>query len=473
MHFARLNPNPGIDPMAHDAPKNTRDVILDSINEGVFTIDLDWRITSFNRAAEKTTGVLRHHALGRPCQEIFQANICRDNCALKQTFHTGRPVVNANAFIVNHQGQRVPIRVSTAILKNGTGAIIGGVETFQDLSQVEQLQKQLRSSYTFEDIIGRSPEMKRLFDILPQISNSASHVLIEGASGTGKELFARAIHNLSPRRKHRFVPVNCAALPDTLLESELFGHKAGAFTDAKRDKAGRFSLAHHGTIFLDEIGDISPAMQIRLLRVLQDRLIEPLGSEQPVPVDVRVVAATNKTLFDLVQQGTFRDDLYYRIRVIQLRLPALRHRREDIPLLIDHLVEKFNRLQGKQIDRVSAEVMARLMEHHYPGNVRELENILEQAFVLCRGVTIELRHLPPELRPAATVGAKTLDSMSLKAMEQVMITEVLKRHQGNRKAAALDLGIDPSTLYRKIKALQIKVPETDGRSHRLTPVQNT
>jgi PAS domain S-box-containing protein len=459
--------------MAEKLQRAARDVILDSINEGVFTIDLDWRITAFNRAAEKATGVPRQQALQRPCREIFQANICKENCALKQTFQTGRPIVNASAFIVNHQGQRVPIRISTAIIKNESGEIIGGVETFQDLSQIEQLQKQLHSSYTFEDIIGRSPEMQQLFNILPQISNSSSHVLIEGASGTGKELFARAIHNLSSRREQRFVPVNCAALPDTLLESELFGHKAGAFTDAKRDKAGRFSLAHRGTIFLDEIGDISPAMQIRLLRVLQDGIIEPLGAEQPVPVDVRVVAATNKKLYDLVQKGTFRDDLYYRIRVIDLKLPALRRRREDIPLLIQHLVDKFNRLQQKSIANVSPEVMARLMEHHYPGNVRELENIIEQAFVLCRGMTIELHHLPPELRPAAASGVKSLAPMSLKAMEQVMITEVLRRHAGNRKAAAQDLGIDPSTLYRKIKALHIAVPETDGRCRKGQPVQKT
>ena len=450
--------------MAHPKKNDPRDIILDSINEGVFTIDLDWRITAFNRAAEKATGVPRCNALSRPCREIFQANICKKHCALKRTFETGQPVVNANAFIVNQQGQRVPIRVSTAIIKNENGEIVGGVETFQDLSQIEQLQKQLHSSYTFEDIIGRSSEMKRLFDILPQISKSSSHVLIEGASGTGKELFARAIHNLSSRRRHPFVPVNCAALPDTLLESELFGHKAGAFTDAKRDKAGRFRLAHKGTIFLDEIGDISPAMQIRLLRVLQDRMIEPLGAEAPETVDVRVVAATNKTLFDLVQKGTFRDDLYYRIRVIQLKLPALRHRREDIPLLIEHLVDKFNRLQGKNISDVSAEVLARLMEHHYPGNVRELENIIEQAFVLCRGMTIELHHLPPELRPAANTGTNKLNHLSLKAMEKVMITEVLRRHRGNRKAAARDLGIDTSTLYRKIRAFQIEVPGTDGRA---------
>jgi PAS domain S-box-containing protein len=452
--------------MAYLRKRDDQDVILDSINEGVFTIDLDWRITSFNRAAERTTGVSRINALHRACQNVFQANICKENCALKQTFETGQPVVNANAFIINHQGQRVPIRISTAILKNDAGDIIGGVETFQDLSQIEQLQKQLLSRYTFEDIIGRGPEMRRLFDLLPLISKSSSNVLIEGASGTGKELFARAIHDLSPRKNHRFVPVNCAALPDTLLESELFGHKAGAFTDAKKDKAGRFSLAHKGTILLDEIGDISPAMQVRLLRVLQDNLIEPLGAEQPVPVDVRVVAATNRDLSDLVQRGSFRNDLYYRIRVIHLKLPTLRDRREDIPLLVQHLLDKFNRLQGKDIAGVSEEVMVRLMEHDYPGNVRELENIMEQAFVLCRGITIELRHLPPELRLAAAGGPPSLNHMSLKAMEKFMITEVLLRHHGNRNQAARELGINPSTLYRKIKAFRIHVPETDGRGRK-------
>ena len=234
---------------------------------------------------------------------------------------------------------------------------------------------------------------------MPRIAESSSTVLLEGTSGTGKELFARAIHDLSPRRKKRFVAVNCAALPDTLLESELFGHKAGAFTDAKRDRIGRFALADGGTIFLDEIGDISPALQVRLLRVLQEHAVEPLGATSPVNVNVRVVAATNKDLARLVQTGRFRDDLYYRIRVVHLVLPDLRQRREDLPLLVDHLISKFNRLQGRDIAGVSLEVMTCLMEHDFPGNVRELENIIEQAFVLCRGGMIELQHLPPELRP--------------------------------------------------------------------------
>jgi len=448
------------------ADKNTRDVILDSINEGVFTVGLDWRITSFNRAAEHITGVSRNDAIGRSCSDVFHADICEKDCALRRTFVTGKSTVNATAYIVSNQGRRVPIRISAAILKDSNGKAIGGVETFQDLSQVEQLQKVLKSRHTFEDIVGRSPAMIKLFEILPQIAESSSTVLIEGPSGTGKELFARAIHNLSPRKKKRFVPVNCAALPDTLLESELFGHKAGAFTDAKRDKAGRFALADGGTIFLDEIADISPALQVRLLRVLQERVVEPLGGVEPIKIDVRVVAATNKNLAQLVQTGKFRDDLYYRIRVVHLTLPALNQRREDIPLLIDHMVAKFNLLQGKNIAGISRDAMARLMEYDYPGNVRELENIIEQAFVLCKGGMIELHHLPPELRPAVNESSSGLGPMSIDAMEKHLIIETLQRHGGNRTEAAQDLGIDMSTLYRKIKYFKVDVPDRDGRGKR-------
>jgi len=443
--------------------------IVDSINEGVFTVDRDWRITAFNRAAERITGVSREQAIGSPCCDVFRANICEKDCPLRRTMDSGKPIVNATAHIINQQGQRIPIRIATALLRDEDGNIVGGVETFQDLTQVEQLQKELQARYTFEDIVGRSPAMMRLFEILPQIAESSSTVLIEGPSGTGKELFARAIHSLSPRKNRPFVAVNCAALPDTLLESELFGHKAGAFTDAKRDKPGRFARAEGGTIFLDEIGDISPAMQVRLLRVLQERVIEPLGGVKPIPVDVRVIAATNRDLAKLMRSGKFRDDLYYRIRVVHLELPGLEKRREDIPLLVDHLVAKFNRLQGfsgKNVAGVSDEVLARLMEHDYPGNVRELENIIEQAFVLCRGGMIELNHLPPELRPTARHGTRIGQPMSLEAIEKLFITETLQRRNGNRKLAAEDLGINVSTLYRKIKALGIDTPDVDGRGRR-------
>jgi PAS domain S-box-containing protein len=452
--------------MKNKIAMNERDVILDSINEGVFTIGLDWRITSFNQAAERITGVSRQDGVGRLCSEVFHANVCEQSCALRKTFETGKPVVNATAHIVDNKGFRIPIRISTAILKDKDGHVIGGVETFQDLSQVEQLRKELQSRHTFEDIVGRSPAMIRLFEIIPLIAESSSTVLIEGQSGTGKELFARAVHNLSPRRKKRFVAVNCAALPDTLLESEFFGHKAGAFTDAKRDKMGRFALAHGGTIFLDEIGDISPALQVRLLRVLQEREVEPLGSTEPVKVDVRVVAATNKDLGRLVQEGKFREDLYYRIRVIHLVLPSVKDRREDIPLLVDHIIAKYNRLQGKSIAGISLEASTRLMGYDFPGNVRELENIIEQAFVLCGGDIIELHHLPPEMRPAITSSSEDIGIMNMRVMERHLIAEALRRYDGNRKRTARDLGIDTSTLYRKIRDLKIETPAGDGRKRR-------
>ncbi len=440
--------------------------ILDSVNEGVFTVDPDWRITAFNRAAERITGVSRNQAIGSSCCDVFRADICEKNCPLRKTMDSGKPVLNATGHIVDQQGRRIPIRIATALLKDNTGRIVGGVETFQDLTQIEKLQKQLQARYTFEDIVGSSPAMQELFDLVPQVAQSTSTVLIEGPSGTGKELFARAIHNLSPRKDKPFVAVNCAALPDTLLESELFGHKAGAFTDARRDKPGRFQLADGGTLFLDEIGDVSQAMQVRLLRVLQERKVEPLGSVEPVPVDVRVIAATNQDLAELTRQGTFREDLYYRIRVVHLDLPSLRRRREDIPLLVDHLVARFNGLQGKQIAGVSDEVLARLMDHDFPGNVRELENIIEQAFVLCRTGRIELAHLPSELRPKETDTVAPRGPMSLESMEKMLIVETLRRRRGNRKQAARDLGINPSTLYRKIKKLDIQSPETDGRGQR-------
>ncbi|MDY6913168.1 MAG: sigma 54-interacting transcriptional regulator, partial [Planctomycetota bacterium] len=387
------------------------------------------------------------------------------------TIQTGRPIVNQAVYIVTAKGRRVPISISTAILKDRDGKVIGGVETFRDLSLVEQLRKELHDKYTFADIVGRSPAMRRLFDILPEIADSGSTVLIEGASGTGKELFAKALHNLSSRRDAPFIAINCGALPDTLLESELFGYKAGAFTDARSDKPGRFALADGGTIFLDEIGDVSQAMQSRLLRVLQEKVIEPLGGLEPVTVDVRVVVATNKDLSRMVRKGAFREDLYYRINVIRLKLPDLRDRREDIGLLVEHFVSRFSRIQNKDVTGVSEDAMALLMEHDYPGNVRELENIIEHAFVLSRGGLLEPEHLPSSVRGGADLPHAAPSgnaSLTLQALEARHIADAIRQHGGNRTAAAKQLGINPSTLFRKIKALRIELPGQDGRASKKT-----
>jgi PAS domain S-box-containing protein len=429
--------------------------LLDSVPDGVFTVDTAWRITSFNRAAERITGIRRGEAIGRPCCEVFRANICESACALKQTLTMHRSIANKVVYIVNALGERIPISISTAPLKNARGQVIGGVETFRDLRLMNELRQQAEQQDSFSAIIGRSKGMRQLFELLPTIAESDSTVLLEGASGTGKELFARAIHDLSPRKTKKFIALNCGALPDTLLESELFGYKAGAFTDARKDKPGRFALAEGGTLFLDEIGDISPAMQTRLLRVLQERTYEPLGGVESLRADVRIVAATNKSLDALVREGKFRDDLFYRVNVVRLELPALRERREDLPLLIDHLVARFNRLKGRDIAGVSDAVLARLMDHDFPGNVRELENIIEHAFALCRIGVIELEHLPPRLR-GTNDGLTGLPSgMTLAAMEKLLIRDALRRSNGNRAAAARELGVDASTLFRKIKGLGI------------------
>jgi PAS domain S-box-containing protein len=441
--------------------------VLDSVADGVFTVDREWRITSFNRAAERITGVHRDEAIGAQCCDVFRASICGSGCALKFTLSTGEPVVNRAIMILDSKGHKVPVRISTAVLRDQKGHIVGGVETFRDLSQVDELRKQLEGRFSLGDIIGRSRTMRDLFGLLPAVAASDSTVVIHGASGTGKELFARAIHDLSPRQGRPFVAINCGALPDTLLESELFGHKAGAFTDAKSDKPGRFAVAEGGTVFLDEIGDISPAMQVRLLRVLQEKVYEPLGGVKPVMADVRIVVATHRDLAKLVDDGSFREDLYYRINVIRLELPSLRERREDIPLLVDHFIGRFNRLQGKDVVGVSDEVLAVLMKHDYPGNARELENIIERAFVLCRGGMIELGHLPPELgREVMSSPPSTATGLTLRELESLHITDALRRNEGNRKAAAEELGIHPSTLFRKIKDLGIEAPETDGRSRK-------
>ena len=441
-------------------------IILDSVADGVFTVDREWRISSFNRAAEDITGVPREEALGQRCCDVFRASICETGCALRDTLETGDPIVNKSVFIVDTEGSKRPVSISTAILRDREGRIVGGVETFRDLSHVEQLRKELEGRFGLGDIIGRSRAMRDLFEVLPAIGASEATVVIQGASGTGKELFARAIHQLSPRRDRRFVAINCGALPDSLLENELFGHVAGAFTDARRDRPGRFAHAEGGTIFLDEIGDISQAMQVRLLRVLQEHVYEPLGSVEPVAADVRVIVATHRDLAKLVEEGVFREDLYYRINVMKLELPTLKERREDIPLLVDHFVERFNRLQNKDVGGVSDEVLSLLMTYSFPGNARELENIIEHAFVLCNGGRIETKHLPPEISQGSEVpSVESRGGMTLREMEALQISLALHRHGGNRKAAAEELGIHPSTLFRKLKDLEIEPPDRDGRSH--------
>ncbi|HQL00666.1 MAG TPA: sigma 54-interacting transcriptional regulator [Smithellaceae bacterium] len=433
-------------------------IILDSIADGVFTVDQDWRITSFNRAAENITGVSRDEAIGQLCKDVLKADICERNCCLRATMKSGKPIVNKKVNIIDAGGRKLPISISTALLRDKKGKLLGAVETFRDISVEEDLRKAILSKYSFEDIISKNHRMLQLFDILPDVASGGSTVLIEGESGTGKELVARAIHHLSLRKKQPFIAVNCGALPDTLLESELFGYKAGAFTDAKKDKPGRFQLAAGGTLFLDEIGDISPAMQVKLLRVLQEKTYEPLGSSHSIEHNVRVIAATNKTLEELVRQGRFREDLYYRINVFRISLPPLRKRMEDLPLLVEHFIGQFNLLQKKDIEGISAEAMSLLMAYSWPGNIRELANVIERAFILCKSREIEKRHLPDSLSADPSTCAPQ-KAHSLRDVEAAYLLDALKQNNWNRPKTARMLGMHKSTLYRRIKALGLSRPD--------------
>ena len=382
---------------------------------------------------------------------------------MRYTMETGKPIASMSIQITNRKGIKLPVSISTAILRDKQGKFVGGVETIRDLSLLEQLRKELDARHTFEDILSKSPKMHHIFELIPTIAESESTVLIIGESGTGKGLIAQAIHNQSLRAGRPFITVNCGAIPDTLLESELFGYKAGAFTDARRNKPGRFVLAQGGTIFLDEIGDVSPAIQAKLLRVLQDKVFEPLGGVQSIKADVRIITATNMNLRELTADGRFRTDLYYRINVFRLDLPPLRERMEDIPLLVNHFISKFSALKGKEISGVSPEALAVLMKHKYPGNVRELENIIEHAFVLCPGGMILPDHLPKELQPRTRLARKeTIDLLS--EYEKDLILSVLRKNHWNRLNTAKDLGIHNTTPFRKIRKLRIDLPITDGRS---------
>jgi PAS domain S-box-containing protein len=438
------------------------EIVINSIADGVFTVDRDFRINCFNRAAAEITGVPREVAIGRHCYEVLKANICKSACALRFTMETGKPLVDLTITIQNANEGTIPVSISSSLVRDEHGEIIGAVETFRDLTLVEELRKELKKEHTFLDITSKSPVMKKIFEVLPTIARSESTVLIQGESGTGKELMAKAIHKLSLRRDNPLITLNCAALPDTLLESELFGYEKGAFTGATKSKAGRFALADQGTLFLDEIGDISASMQAKILRVLEKKTFEPLGSTKSSTTDVRFVVATNQNLDQLTKEGKFREDLYYRINVIRVNLSPLRQRKEDIPLLVDQFIGKNNLVSGKEITGISKESMAVLMNYDYPGNVRELENIIEHACVLCPVGPILLDYLPqyildsaPSSDEAKSGAPQPESGLSMEEMEISLIKFALQKSKGNRAKAARELGIHKTTLYRKMKKLGI------------------
>ncbi len=443
------------------------EAILESISDGVFTVDLDWRISSFNRAAEEITGVPRHEAIGRRCAEVFRSSMCEADCALRQTLEKGKPIIGKSGYIIDADGVRIPISLSTAVLKDSDGVVVGGAETFRDLGELEALRRELEGKFQIGSLVSRSPLMQKVFEVLPAISESPSTVLILGETGTGKERIARTIHELSTRAEGPFVAVNCGALPDSLLESELFGYKAGAFTGATKDKPGRFAIASGGTLFLDEIGEVSPALQVRLLRVLQEKTYEPLGSIRSEKADARILVASNSDLAEKMRSGAFREDLYYRVNVVRVELPPLRRRKEDILLLVEQFITLFNRSQQKSIGGIAAEALSLLMAHDWPGNVRELENVIERSFIMCAGDLIGIGDLPDELTARAVSGGSGFDARQAHdLLDAQAIRSALERAAFNRRTAARELGIHKTTLYRRMKKLGISLPEKDGRSSR-------
>ncbi len=424
---------------------------LNSVTDGVFIIDAAGKVTYFNTAAEKILGITQNDALKHPYAEIIYGP-GRKTSPLIQPCDAGLELIDQEDEFIARNKTPVPVRLSVSQLSDTSGKVIGSVVTFRDLTAIIELKKEIDEKYTFLDIVSKNRKMREIFNILPAIAESDSTVLIEGKSGTGKELFAKAIHSLSARKTGPFVAVNCAAIPESLIESELFGHAKGASTDAVRDKTGRFAAADGGTILLDEIGGLPKPFQAKLVRILEQRRYEPLGSNISKDLDVRIICSTSRDLGMEVGLENFRDDLYYRINVIKITLPELRERREDIPLLAAHFVKKLALRMGIPSRTISDEVMDVLLSYDFPGNVRELENIIERMLVVSSSGVIGRRQLPGELiQKDADDDDYNSFKDEIEGSEKKMIQEVLSRYRGNRGLAARALNINRTTLWRKMQ----------------------
>jgi PAS domain S-box-containing protein len=443
--------------------------IVDTMADGLMVVDSDGVIVSTNKAMEEISGYRKEELIGQSC-EILDCDACfrtrvegHDKyCAL---FKDGQ-VKRRKCTLRKKDGTRIHLFKNAAVLNDSSGRVIGGVETWTDLSQVVakdevifRLRKQLSSEDGFHGILGKSPIMLKVFDLISSAAQSEAPVIIYGESGTGKELVASAIHKLGPRSKGPLIKVNCAALSESLLESELFGHIKGAFTGADRTRMGRFEAAHGGDIFLDEIGDLPLSTQVKLLRVLQEKEIEKVGDHRPISIDVRILAATNKDLGKLMEEDRFREDLYYRISVIPIHLPAMRERPEDIPLLTEAFTKRARLKTDKPIDGISKEALELLIRYDWPGNVRELVNVVEYAFVLCHEGEIMPDHLPGRVSGKSTSGmpGKKLARRQRNDDERQRLLEALAATGGNQSKAAKLLGISRVTLWKRLKAYDIQV----------------
>ena len=429
--------------------------IIDSVPDGLFTVNQNMQITNYNKAAEELTGVPHEQALGMFCKDVFKTNCCKGACPIQEAMATGQSL-QRDIELTDGNGKKRLIAVNASILFDCTGSVIGGVESMRDMTPIADIREEMRQRYTYRRIVSRNTAMRRMFDIMEDVAASEATVFIHGESGTGKELLAHAIHDLSPRRNGPLITVNCGALPETLLESEIFGVRKGAFTGATENRPGRVEQSCGGTFFLDEIGDLPLQLQVKLLRLLENREYQPLGARHIQKADVRFITASHRNLEEMVRRGTFRQDLYFRINIVTLNVPPLRNRTDDIPLLVDMAIQRFNLAYNKQVREVSHEVMQKFFCYNFPGNIRELLNIIEQSVILCKGHEITMQHMPQYFR--ALVNSKAdnpapLSSIAPPAnnrgrLQRELIMELLERHQGSRNAVASELGVDRTTLWR-------------------------
>jgi PAS domain S-box-containing protein len=442
--------------MAEESYRLNLEAIFRSVRDAIITVDERMTVVEVNPAAEGICGISRDQAAGKALADIPHS--CSGSCldALQQTVAAKERVdLSGVECATPHEPNQIVSVTATPLLRpDGTAS--GGVMVIRNETRLVELERRLAETRQLGRIVGSSKEIKKVFSMIEALADVRTSVLVTGESGTGKELVADALHSSGNRRNRNLVKINCAALSEGLLESELFGHVRGAFTGAIKDKAGRFQRADGGTIFLDEIGEMTPAMQLRLLRVLETMEFERVGDSSPIKVDVRVIAATNRDLQQRVKRGDFREDLYFRLKVVEIKMPALRERRDDIPLLVQHFLEKFNEMFSKHVSGVSESVMELFMKYHWPGNIRQLENILEHAFVLCRQNVITSRDLPGDFMPGAAARPAGEGNGGGSADARAILGALEQANQNKSEAARL-LGISRRTLYRKLKQHKVGI----------------
>ena len=436
-------------------------IILDSLNMGVFTVNRNGLLTFFNQAAEKISGYNRMNLLGKEWRILFNRKLASERGGLYRAMKNGNSVNGESGYMIGAQGEKIPVNVDYIPLLNDHGQLVGGFATLQDMTLARELDKAITERYKFHDMIGKSPVMQKIFDMVKVVASTESTVLIQGDTGTGKDLLAKVIHSESNRNERPFVKVNCAAIPDNLMESEIFGYVKGAFTGAERDKPGRFSEADTGTIFLDEIGEIPLSLQAKLRRVLEDKAFYPLGSSHLKRVNVRIISATNRRLEQLVKEKKFREDLFYRLNVFRIELPSITERKADLPLLIRHILRNQAASMKKEPVSISEEAMKQLLNYTYPGNIRELENIIEHAMIVCQDNVIMSKHLPLHLfreNGGQSASGMAEDPVQASSESEVdnsadreALLDMLRHNNWHRGRTALDLNIDRSTLWRRMK----------------------